>query len=267
MKPDFHPKSIISEISEKLLAAYAGKALIDRYDVYQHLMNYWFEVMQDDCYQITADGWKAVTYRIIETNNKGKQVDKGWTCDLIPKVLVINRFFSDEKQVIDNLNVELERIQNKKAELEEEHSGEDGVFSEFDKINKVNISARLKELKNEKDEEEEKILKQYLDLLSHETSIKRTIAEKEAFLDENLLKYYGVLTEEIIKQLIVEDKWMVEINSDIHSEMDRITQRLANRIKELAERYEKTLPVLNNEASALENAVSAHLERMGFVWN
>ncbi len=74
LEPGFHPKAIIHDISETLLNTYAGKALIDRYDVYQHLMNYWTEVMQDDCYQLTTDGWKAQTYRIIETNNKGKKL-------------------------------------------------------------------------------------------------------------------------------------------------------------------------------------------------
>lgn len=268
LKSGFHPKTIIEEISETLLVTYTGKILIDRYDVYQHLMNYWSEVMQDDCYQITADGWKVMTYPVIETNNKGKQIDKGWTCDLIPKTLVINRYFSDDKKIIANLNVELESLQMQKAEMEEEHSGEDGVFSELDKINKANISTRLKELKNETENaNEKKILEQYLDLLTHEISIKRTIAEKETFLDENLLKYYSTLTEELIKQLVVEDKWMEKINNDIHSEMDRISQCLTRRIRELADRYEMPLSELNNKVDDLEAAVSLNLKKMGFEWN
>ncbi|WP_235185956.1 type I restriction-modification system subunit M [Methylomarinum vadi] len=78
-----HPKDLIAELSEDLLAHYAGQPLIDKYDVYQHLMNYWAETMQDDCYLIAADGWKAETYRIIETDKKGKEKDKGWACDLL----------------------------------------------------------------------------------------------------------------------------------------------------------------------------------------
>ena len=82
MEPGFRPKELITELGESLLAHYAGKPLIKHYDVYQHLMDYWAETMQDDCYLIAADGWKAETYRVIETDKKGKEKDKGWTCDL-----------------------------------------------------------------------------------------------------------------------------------------------------------------------------------------
>ena len=43
--------------------------------------DYWAEIMQDVCYLIAADGWKAETYRVIETDKKGKEKDKGWTCE------------------------------------------------------------------------------------------------------------------------------------------------------------------------------------------
>jgi type I restriction enzyme M protein len=42
---------------------------MDKYDVYQHLMNYWNDVMQDDCYLIAVDGWKA-ELSIINKPNK-----------------------------------------------------------------------------------------------------------------------------------------------------------------------------------------------------
>ena len=86
-----HPKKLIGELSENLLAHYTDKLLIDKYDVYQHLMDYWAETMQDDCYLIAADGWKAETYRVVEKDKKGKEKDKGWACDLVPKALVVAR--------------------------------------------------------------------------------------------------------------------------------------------------------------------------------
>ena len=87
------PREIIAQLSEGLLAHYADKPLIDPYDVYQHLMDYWSETMQDDCYLIASEGWKAETYRVIETDKKGKEKDKGWICDLVPKTLVVARYF------------------------------------------------------------------------------------------------------------------------------------------------------------------------------
>ena len=262
------PKSVIDNISEEILNAYQGKALINKYDVYQHLMNYWLEVMQDDCYIISEDGWNSDTYRVIETNKKGKQVDKGWTCDLIPKLLVVDRYFSTEQNFIDELNLELESLGAKKVELEEAHNGEDGAFSELEKINKGNINKRLKELKDEPDSEDEKdILNQYLDLVNQEAKTKKFIKEKTIELDNNLIEFYPSLTEQQIKQLVVEDKWLAIVEKDIHSEMDRISQHLTQRIKELAERYEKPLPKQNNEVEILGSTVNEHLHKMGFVWN
>jgi len=269
----YHPKELIHTISEALLATYTGKALIDKYDVYQHLMNYWFEVMQDDCYLIAADGWVATTYRIIEEkkNKDGKvtkTTDKGWICDLIPKSLVINRYFLKEQQAIDAHNTELETLQSQKAEMEEEHGGEEGAFADLDKLNKGNINTKLKEIKGDPEsKEEEKILKQYLKLLDNEAAIKKTIKVAEAELDTSLLVFYPTLTEKQIKQLVVDDKWVATIDKDIHTEMDRISQRLTQRIKELAERYETPLPQQTQNVMDLENAVNGHLQKMGFVWN
>nr|WP_281721050.1 type I restriction-modification system subunit M [Nitrosomonas nitrosa] len=281
LQPGFHPKEIIHQISEALLAAYQGCALIDPYDVYQHLMNYWFEVMQDDCYLIaapveTGGGWQATTYRIVEEKkNKDGQVtktlDKGWACDLIPKTFVINRYFAAQQQAIDALNTELETLQSRKTEMEEEHGGnadEGGAFAELDKLNKGSITARLKEIKNDaQSAEEAKLLSQYLQLLEQEAATKKAIQSAEMELDAKLLAFYPTLTQDQIKQLVVDDKWMAAIDRDIHTEMDRISQRLAQRIRELAERYEIPLPQQNQQVVEMEQAVYAHLHKMGFVWN
>jgi type I restriction enzyme M protein len=260
-----HPKEVIHSISTALLNAYTDKPLINRYAVYQHLMNYWSETMQDDCYLIAADGWQATTCRIIETNKKGKEIDKGWTCDLIPKSLVINRYFADEQQAIDDLSAALEGLQSQKDELVEEQSGEDGAFAELEKINKTTVNARIKELKNDPDAEEEAIiLRQYIKLLNQEAATKKAVKAAVLKLDNDLLEFYPTLTEEQIKQLVVDDKWLATIATDIHSEMDRLSQRLTGRIKELAERYETPLPEQSRQVADYEKAVQGHLEEMGF---
>src|SRR5204863_8249315 len=87
-----HPKEIIAQLAEGLLAHYAGRPLIDPYDIYQHLLDYWAETMQDDCYLIAADGWKADAYRVVERDKKGRERYRGWTCDLVPKPLALARY-------------------------------------------------------------------------------------------------------------------------------------------------------------------------------
>ena len=124
LKPACHPKTVIHDLAEDLLAHYTGKPLIDKYAVYQHLMDYWATTMQDDCYLVAADGWKADTYRIVETNKKGKEVDKGWACDLVPKQLIVNRYFAPQQAAIREQESALESLAAQMAEMEEEHGGE-----------------------------------------------------------------------------------------------------------------------------------------------
>ena len=262
----FHPKDLISQMSESLLAWYAGKPLIDKYDVYQHLMDYWAATMQDDCYLIAADGWKAETYRVVETNKKGKEVDKGWTCDLVPKQLIVNRYFAAQQARISELEAALENVAAQLTELEEEHGGEDGAFAELDKVNKVEIGKRLKEIKSDKEAREEiAALNAWLKLNEQESEFKKALKEGEAELDALAYAKYPKLSEDEIKTLVVDDKWLAALDKDIHGEMDRISQQLTQRVKELAERYETPLPALEDDVAKLAEKVQAHLQRMGFA--
>ncbi|MBS0309140.1 MAG: type I restriction-modification system subunit M [Proteobacteria bacterium] len=268
-----HPKDIINELSESLLAHYKGKPLIDAYDIYQHLMDYWASVMQDDCYLIAADGWQAQTYRIIETKKgkdgkPGKQIDKGWACDLVPKSLIVARYYAKEQAAIDRLAAELESVTSKLAELEEEHGGEEGALAELDKVNKAHVAARLKEIKGDKDAKEEAaVLNDWLMLNGEEAELKKRLKDAESELDAKAYAHYGKLAKEEVKALVVEDKWLARLDADIHGEMNRISQELTQRVKELANRYAEPLPKIVYQMSELEAKVNQHLAKMGFAWN
>ena len=262
-KDGFIPKNIIRDISEALLRIYDNKPLINNYDVYQYLMNYWHETMQDDCYLILTDYWQANTHRVLVKNQKNKEVDKGWTCDLVPKKLVIKRYFNKEQQIIDNLHLKLENIQNQKTALAEENTGEECIFFEWDKINKTTINIYLNNHDFAKDN---KILTKYLGLLTDENTTNKKIREAEKQLDDNLFDFYPKLTVKQIKQLVIDDKWMPILKSEIDREMMVISQDLTTQIKALAQRYETPLPKQMQQVEALEKTVNGHLEKMGFVW-
>jgi type I restriction enzyme M protein len=271
---DCHPKQIIKDLSENLLSHYSGKPLIDEYDVYQHLMDYWAETMQDDCYVIAADGWKAETYRIIEKDKKGKEKDKGWACDLVPKPLIVACYFAKEQEAITKLEAELESVTAQLTEMEEEHGGEEGAFAALANeddviiVNKATVTARLRELRVENGElivEEKAVLEAWLELNNQEAELKRRLKDAEATLDAKAYGQYPKLSETEIKTLVVDDKWLAELEARIHGEMDRISQALTQRVKELAERYETPLPQLTTRVGELEQRVSRHLERMGFA--
>jgi type I restriction enzyme M protein len=267
LEAGFKPKEIIVVLAEGLLAHYAKKPLINRYDIYQHLMDYWAETMQDDCYLIAADGWKAETTRILVKDKKGKEKDKGWTCDLVPKDLIVARYFATEQQAIDQLAAELESIAARRTELEEEHSGEDDAFAELEKVNKGSVTTRLKEIKGNKEAKDEAaVLNGWLKLNKEEAAKKNAIKTAEAKLDAKAYAHYPKLTEEEIKTLVVDDKWLAALEAAIHGEMDRISQAITQRVKELAKRYETPLPKLTKRVAGIEAKVHSHLERMGFVW-
>ena len=132
LQPGCQPKDTIGSLSEDLLAHYHGQPLVDAYGVYQHLMDYWTQTMQDDVYLIATDGWQAKSYRMIEQkkNKDGKvtkEIDKGWACDLVPKSLIVARYFAAEQAALEQLVVDLDAVDASKTELEEEHGGEDAV--------------------------------------------------------------------------------------------------------------------------------------------
>ncbi len=263
-----HPKEVIAALAEGLLAHYTGKPLIDPYDVYQHLMDFWAETMQDDCYLVAADGWKAEATRIIETDRKGKEKDKGWTCDLIPKALIVARYFADEQAAIDQLAAGLEGVAARFTEMEEEHGGEDGALAELDKVNKANVNARLREIGGGKDvEDEAAALKDWLKLNDDEADLKKRLKAAEAALDAQAYAHYQKLTEAEIKALVVDDKWLASLDAAIHGEMDRLSQQLTQRVKDLSERYDTPLPQMADRVADLEARVNRHLEVMGFAWN
>ncbi|MCX6235837.1 MAG: type I restriction-modification system subunit M [Bacteroidetes bacterium] len=256
------PKRFIHELSEDLLHAFDNLRLIDKYDVYQCLMNYWIGMMQDDVYMIVSDGWKVGNQ--VEWDARGKEFEG----KIIPKRLLIDRFFSDEQKALEELESQCDAISLQIEELEEEHGGEEGSFADLEKVNKANVQKRLKELSRDDSdvEEERNVLKTYLKLSEQEAEANKKVKEELAKLNEKLLSKYDVLTEEEIKVLVVEGKWMNTLTADLHSEMQRISQRLTQRIKELTERYESPMPQVTYEVEELEGKVSAHLQKMGFVW-
>ncbi|MHB1863796.1 MAG: type I restriction-modification system subunit M [Gemmatimonadaceae bacterium] len=260
---DGHPKALIERIAEDVLAAFRKAPLLDAYDVYQHVMDYWAETMQDDAYLIAANGWVARTSRILETDKKGKTKDKGWTCELIPKPLIVARYFAKEQAGIDAGQADLAAAIASLAELEEEHGGDEGVLGALDKIAKAEVNARLKEINGDKEAKDEvAVLKRWLELSESATTLERAVKEQEAALDKLAYEKSPTLTEVEIKTLVVDDKWMAHLSAAVQGELERVSQTLTGRIRELAGRYATPLPQLQREVAMLASRVEAHLHRM-----
>mgnify|MGYP000991504123 FL=1 len=246
-----HPKQLIEQISEELLTVFNDVALIDPYDVYQHLMSYWSEIMQDDVYLIASDGWLG-------------------SPELIPPPLIVNRYFAADQQQIEKLETQRDAISRRMEELEEEQSGEDGLLEEAKndkgKVTKASIKDRLKAIKGDRDAaDERKLLEQYLELIEQESAASKKVKDSQKALDATVAAKYATLTEAEVKTLVVDDKWLATLAADVQTELDRVSQALTSRIRQLAERYSTPLPQLTVEVEALSVKVDQHLKKMGFM--
>ena len=371
---DGHPKELIATIAEDLLVSFRSAPLLDAYDIYQHLMDFWAETMQDDCYLIAADGWIAETHRVQEEvktgKKKGEMKDKGWACDLIPKPYIVARYFAKEQAALDALQTELDAVSAQLTELAEEHGGEEGVlkdvssradahkaytqalvavWNEDDKHASGKYCALVTEaeehaavlrdltdhhhisvLKNRKgkltlktvkdrlaatgDKVEQKTLQKhldadrhqkaktreaaellagiekaylrrlkadplpeeladlqatvrYLDLLDEQSALRAKVKEADAALDQLAYDKYPTLSVKEIKALVVDDKWLPTLVASVQGELERVSQTLTGRIRQLADRYETPLPQLTGRLADLSARVDDHLRSMGAKWS
>ena len=273
-------KAYIVELSELLIAEYADIELVDKYDVYEVLLSYWQETMADDVFLVKFDGYAAgrETENIVEvTETKSgdkKEKIKGWDGKLIPKSLIECAYFSAERAKIDEAQAVVDETQSRLDELVEEQTGEDGVLFDCiedkegsDKIDTKKVTAKLKELKKTANESEEyKTLCLYSELTETLKKQNKIVKELNAALDKVVRDKYATLSDEEIKELLVNRKWYYSIFDGIKSLYVTISHNIANRIAELAERYENTLPELEKNVEEYEAKVKSHLERMGFTW-
>ena len=236
-------------------------------------MNYWEEVMQDDTHIITVDGWKSGNEIIrLQKEAKGKKKDieglVGLEGRLIPISLVIKTYFAKEQKALDELNATLEQVSVDMDSLKDEHGGEEGLLSEVidnDKISKASVLKRIKEIKNSKDDADElAILEEYSTLFEKEADTKKAIKDAEKDLEKKVLTKYPTLTEEEIKTLVVGRKWMDELSALVLGEVDRLSQTLAGRVKELVDRYFEPMSVITKDVEILTEKVEDHLSKMGF---
>ena len=270
-------KQYIVELAEALLNSFDGIELIDKYDVYEVLLSYWQEIMGDDVYLVSVDdyGVARTTENImgVYTSGKKKGQEKivGWEGVLLPKSMIENAFFTEERKKINEAQNIAEETQNRLDELTEEQAGDEGYLKDYlndkDKVDTKAVSAKIKELKKAKDIGEEfAILSEYMELSDTVSKQNKIVKELNTELEMKVKAQYSELTDGEILELLVNRKWYYTVFDGIKNLYVTASHNMANRIIELAERYEDTLPFLNEKVIELEKRITAHLERMGFEW-
>lgn len=308
---DTMPKQLLHTLAEELLTTFKPVHLLDGYDVYQRLMDYWTAAMQDDVYAVVEDGWR------VKAEQKGKQ----WNSELLPRELVIGSYLAVEQAVVDAATATDEETTRQREELEEEYAGEDGLLSELTndkgKLPAKAVRARLKELTGAvpgaapaakrgrkpkpgpqtppagffddlfadeaaplslaaepaptllapTDPEELAALRALDAALTREEETGKVLRTAMLTLETRLGEQYAALTEDEVRDLLVNDKWLGTLHQAVEHELTRLSQRLARRLTELTERYATPLPEQEAAVAALAQQVHGHLEAMGFSWN
>ena len=300
------PKTLLPLLAEDLLHTLAELPLLDRYDVYQNLMDYWAATMQDDVYEVVAEGWKARPTR----NKKGH-----YNSELVPRELVVARYLGAEQATLDEATAAVEEATRAREELEEEYAGEDGLLTDYAKEGKLDrkaIAKRLKaagpaEAKNGKgkaprvqpaaagtlfagmadddrftadvkagrrdgataddDAEELAAVRAVGAALDAEEEAKEALKTAEAALEAGLAKRYLALTPEEVRVLVVDDKWLSSLHEGLSHELARLSGTLARSLTELAQRYAQPLPELDADVTAHQARVNGYLAKMGFSAN
>lgn len=281
-------KEIILNLSEEILEKFSKLELLDKYDVYQVLLAYWNETMNDDVLLIIQDelGYNLakITDDIKEEPKESKKAKKdsakekkpkepkiiGWEGRLIPKQIVLDAFFALEQKEIEKAEEKLSQTESEFEEFIENNSDENGYFTDYmgddEKIDSKKITSRVKLLTKEKktQNEEYKILNNYVDYESSIKSQKKHITELKKVLDDNCRNRYETFTDAEIKDLLVNRKWYKAIDDGIQNLYITVANHLTKRIVELYERYENTLSELNTKLAEEEKVVFGHLTQMGF---
>lgn len=271
------PENVIRALSEDLLAGFSNLPLIDTYDIYQRLIDYWDEVMQDDVYLITQDGWiEAAKPRGI-IQDKERKIDETpdltikrtkYKMDVIPPALLVTRYFATDQAHIDALQAAEDTAVNELSEFVEEHTGEDGLLQDAindkGKVTKTGVTMRLRIIRDEPDSDEEQdILTRFMGLMEEESKASKAVNDSKSALDNKVLAQYQTLTEEEIKTLVIHDKWFGTIHASILEFAQGLTQQLTERIGELEERYARTLHELERDVNRYSARVEGHLQKMG----
>lgn len=265
------PKTLIERMGQSIRNLFGkGNLLVDEYDAYEQLMNYWAETMQDDVYMIMADGWKLNLRPKQKEDKKEKKmvpvVVKTWNdleSDLLPVEYIVNRFCKSELEACDELSASIAFMENEVTSLVEEN---DDVFDtkNFEK-EKVNLASVKKRAKVTKGEEQARLI----EWIEWQNSIKAEKAKLKEANDKLLSRVkeeYDLLAQNEMKvKNLVKEKWVNAISTRIESELSRSIELLKSQLSAISDRYDQTLPSIDKEVEDYESRVNAHLAQMGFV--
>ena len=217
---------------------------------------------------ITPENSKAATTVQDMTCGSGSLLLK------VPAALLIARYFAAERDAIAALEAGLASIEQQLDEMREETNSDGELLlaeaneandGDPPKVSAKSVKAALKKIgKDPEEAEARQALEAYAALLDQQADTKTRLKTAQDDLEAKLDAQYPTLTETDIQTLVVDDKWLTTLAAAVQGELDRVSQTLTGRIRQLAERYATPLPQLTTEVESLADKVAGHLAKMGF---
>lgn len=277
------PKKLIELWAGELLnAALLQGGLVDGYEVFDVMMNYWNDTMQDDCYMLANDGWTFPTVRAVKTKvSKDKKTGEAKrsethclydeiVCDLLPVGIILREYFSKETTAIDLLSQRIDNKTSEMATLVEDNMdafrfSSDDADKEQPNPKEADVKKHVKRAKADgTDKAEQEVWQQWLTLLADRKKLAAELDDKREVLTVAVVEKYAALTEDDIKHLVVERKWLAAVTSSCEALMQNVTHSITTNVTALAERYETTLSQLSHDVARYEDEVNEYLKEMGF---
>lgn len=264
VKEECEPKLLIERWSKMLLdGAKEGLRLVDPYNVYEILMNYWAEAMQDDCYMVSHDGWKVAL-----RDTKKKSTFEDLECDLLPVSVVVKKFFAADYASILAKRGEVEQLSGEIDALPEENPDafDEGLYEVLEKVNETNVKKAVAAQKKhtvDADANTEKVWNQYLSLCGKKKEASKVLAALVQAITDKVRKKYDALSADDIRDLVINDKWLQELKGRSEAENKRVCESISSQVSVLNERYAKPLPKINEDIAKLSGEVDGFLKAMG----
>lgn len=274
LEPGFNPKTLIESVCQKVLKEFEKVEILDKYGVYQLFKDYYNEVLQDDWFLLSFNGFiSAKNLRKLnplkDKNKKANYLEEPdfiiqktyYKSDLIPKNLIKQRFFEKETKELEELENALNEKEALLNEFIEEHSNEEGLFYDL----KINESVLKKELKNATDLEDEKILKTALELLEAKNKALKMKNKAHEDLELKAFHQYKNLELDEIKDLIIQDKWLKSLKNALENKILKRINAFTSALNEIIQTYSNSLLELDKEVKESESKVLEHLKDLGLM--
>ncbi|EJC24205.1 type I restriction-modification system subunit M [Helicobacter pylori] len=274
LEPGFNPKTLIESVCQKVLKEFEKIEILDKYGVYQLFKDYYNEVLQDDWFLLSFNGFRSAKELreltpLKDKNKKANYLEEPdfviqkthYKSDLIPKNLIKQRFFEKETKELEELENALNEKEALLDEFIEEHSNEEGLFDGL----KINESVLKKELKNATDSEDKKILKTALALLEAKNKALKMKNKAHEELELKAFHQYKNLKLGEIKDLIIKDKWLKSLKNALENKIQKRTNAFASALNEIISSYSNSLLELDKEVKESESKVLEHLKDLGLM--